>query len=293
MIPFALAFGLASWAAPGVSWLHAPPKSHQLVYLTVPSGIDIYDATAHEQFPVGQIIPPNDGGGGEMYVDDDEDLYLSDGGILGYHRGALLPFVHYVDPNMYVGAICGTGTGTLFAIDGPTKGYAPADTVEIYQPGHRRPIQTLYDANASGDLQNCAADSSGDLFVSYSMYFRGVGIDEFPAGSTNPVILQTFATGTVDYLALDAERNLLVSQWNNGRSAPFQVFAPPYNGAPIRTFGESQGSLAFDGSGKKLWTVGFEDAVEFDYASGHEKWYTAEVGSGDYFLLAVSPQLTP
>jgi hypothetical protein len=156
----------------------------------------------------------------------------------------------------------------------------------------RYPVGYLFEYNSTAGLQNCVADSTGDVFVSYQTA-AGTGIDEFPSGSTTPVTLQTFPVYHPVFLALDAQRNLLVLFGNYYAGQAMQVFAPPYTGSAVRSFGTSYGSMAFDGTGKHLWTVGFQDAAEFDYKNGREMWYTAETGNDAGTSLAVSPQLTP
>jgi hypothetical protein len=271
-----------------LSWMHPAAKDDQLVYVAATGYIYVYDATAKEQFPIGEIIPYNVNAF-NLYVDGSKDLYVNGGStILGYHRGASEPFTSYEDPNMGMISLCGTGDGTLFAPDGPLRYGAPSDTIEVFQKGHKRPVKTLYEYNATIQIGNCTADANGDVFVAYYGY-DGEAIDEFPAGSDYPVTLQTLGNYADYALALDAQLDLIL-----GAEGSLQVIAPPYTGPPIRTFGTTYGSFAFDGSGKHLWSTeegGY--AAEYDYAKGRQIWYTASLSSPGSLYLAVSPQLTP
>jgi hypothetical protein len=281
---FALALGFATGP-----WMRSAPKNHELVYVSFLGVVDVYDATARDQYPIGQLVGPGGAALGALYVDAHENLFVaSDTDIWGYHRGDLEPFEHLTD-TLPVIALCGTGAGTLFATDGPRFG-PPADTIEVYPPRHHKPAQTLYDYNALS-IGQCTADSSGDVFVGYENFADAIAVDEFPSGSVTPVTLQTFSQSYYGIPALDAERNLVLA--SAYQSPVFQVYAPPYTGSPVRSFGSGSGSLAFDGTGKHVWSLGTQNAVEFDYASGKPIWYTAELNGNSNLQLAVSPQLTP
>jgi hypothetical protein len=204
------------------------------------STVYVYDQTGKGQKPIGKIT-----GFGSVFglaVAPSGDLYVADltnQVIQVFHQGYDTPY------ETLTGATDPAGV----AIDTQGNVYANnwvGNEVYVFAAGSTTVTSTLVDNSSGGQSNFMAVDAAGDVVLDYP----GGQIDEFPAGSTTSIVLQTNA-GNTEGLAFDGQQNLVVSNSDIG----FQIYAPPYTGKATRTVKGrfKMQALAFTSDDSGLW----------------------------------------
>jgi hypothetical protein len=248
----------------------------------------IYSQTGYGQNPIGAIVGFAYPTG--LWVNTKGDLYVVDSfrsAIDGYRHGAIAPFTTLQDPNPPWDA-CGDDRGTIYVVDAGSSQGGPADTVEVYVHGAIYPRTKLVDPRAA-HMNSCMVDGAGDLFVSYATGSSGgAGVDEFPKGSTTPILL----VGGLDFapgIALTRNGNLVVNAATSS-SGQIVTYAPPYTGSPVGSFAYSgnAGGIALNRDERNVWLANStsEEAQEYTYPGGQLIDSTSKFDS--YFPYAVT-----
>jgi hypothetical protein len=216
-------------------------SSQPLLYITDGQYVYVYNEVGKGQKPIQTIGGFSDAFG--MAVAPNGDFYVADLGqqvVQVFHQGTTTPY------ETLTGAIEPAGV----AIDNAGNVYAnnwDGNEVYVWAPGYTTTTSTLVDqANPNGASNFLAVDAAGDVVVDYP----GGIIDEFPAGQTTAIEIQPSA-GVAEGMAFDGQQNLVVTNAGVG----FNVYAPPYTGAPARKVKgryEAQ-ALAFTSDDSGLW----------------------------------------
>ncbi len=238
-------------------------KGAQIVYIASFDGnfINVYaQAAAGNSPPIGKLtgsnglLYPNN-----IYVSPTGDLYVTSyyGYLMAYHEATLQPYMTWYD---------GTGASTYGVTTVGKRVYATQRATSVineYVPGTVNPIGTLHETNIT-KLFSIASDSKGDLFVDGLDASSNFLVDEFPAGSQTPKILQNLGNSGAypGGLAVDIKGDLLVGNLEYdylyyGDSNAIYTYAPPWNGSPVATATLSGWlpQFALSQDGQSLWVT--------------------------------------
>lgn len=249
-----------------------PPAGTPVVYVSEffnSEAVNIYLQSGKGQKPIGSITGFVEPSG--LAVDANGDLYVGDiqaNTISVFHQGQTTPY------RTLTGA-----TGVLgVAVDSQENVYAASTaspTVYVWAPGSTSPTSTLT-ASFEGGAGYVAVDAAGDVFVD-----SGTIIDEFPAGSTTPVVLRNDQGGGngAQGLALDSSQNLVAVSGSG-----IDVYAPPYTGKATEKLKSKDGigPIALNGDDSDLWYTDPTKlfAVQLTYPTLKKVESTKKLGRG-------------
>jgi hypothetical protein len=284
------------------SWMKPLGHPAPLLYLSdaYANVVNVYEESGNSQVPIGQIASFNEPQG--LWVTLNQNLWVANTNNLtlqAYHRGSFAPYRTLTDPNGYPAGVCGNNNKNLvYGLDILSLSDGNGQTINVYGKNDTSPSTVLIDSNSEA-LYECAVDSHGNLFVTLSNLLGYGEVDEFPRGSTTPVVLVSnlvYPIGiTIDkYDALavdDAEAN-----GPYGDSVIY-LYAPPYTGGPADSF-TTTGSIietALDHTQTHLWGADTKNLVaqEWSYPHGAFENETSSQGLQYPDGVAVSPAAKP
>lgn len=286
------------------SWLHKPKLATPLVYLSDAFGnvVNIYDQTGTNQSPIGQISGFNEPQG--LWVDINNNLWVVNTNtyqLFAYHRATITPFRTLSDPNGKPAGVCGNNNKSeVIATDIISNTGGDGQTINIYDRGATTPSTVLTDPNAS-DLYECAVDSHGNLFVTLSTvnYPYGGELDEFPKGSTTPVVLSTNFLYPIG-ITIDKYNAISVVDFE-GQDYPYYysskvyLFDPPYTQGPAYSYDVNNAAFieaALNKAQTQLWVANsINDPSAQSYSYPHGTFENATSSSGLKYPdgIALSP----
>jgi DNA-binding beta-propeller fold protein YncE len=262
----------------GAQVLYVANEQSAIVYLFSPSG--------KNQKPIGTITGFYQPEG--MAVDGNGDLYVADsqsptGSVFVFHAGQTTPYLTLTSVTNCCFGVAVDSQGNVYGADSNAAGPA---AIYVWAAGSTTPTSTLTPAfNASAHY--VAVDAAGDVFAS-----DGVSeIDEFPAGSTTPIVLRTDQTNA-EGLALDGSQNLVVANAGVG----FKIYAPPYTGKLSKElkFKHNVYALALNSTDSALWyadiTNGYATQLTYPALKKVESTKKGLIG-GDLKGIALYPAL--
>jgi hypothetical protein len=259
-----------------------PPAGTPVVYA---SGYDtgdvyIYSQAGKNQTPIGTIT-----GFGNPYgvaVDSSGNLYVADEvseTITVFHQGQGAPFETLTEPSPYynLASIALDSNNNVYALQG--------NTVTIWAAGSTTPTSSLT-AHFSGSSLNTAiaVDAAGDVYVGSN---QNGELDEFPAGSTEPVVVRTNNNkngwGPPVALSFDSQQRLIVvERIGDFKKSSIDVYAPPYTGKPIAK-GNSKAYIyaaTLNSDDSALWLSANANATQVTYPGVKKVESTKTYGAG-------------
>ncbi len=286
------------------SWLRHVKPATPLLYLSDSFGnfVNVYDAAGSNQSPIGQIAGFNEPQG--LWVDINQNLWVTNTNtqqLFAYHRATVNAFRTLSDPNGYPAGVCGNDNKSqVIAVDIISNSRGDGQTINIYNRGATTPSSVLTDPNASS-LYECAVDSHGNLFVTLSNvnYPYGGELDEFPKGSTTPVVLGTnflYPIGiTIDKYNAVSVADIYELYYSQYAYTTVYLFDPPYTGGPAYSYVVNSAAFiqtALNHAQTELWGANsFINLGAQGYSYPHGLFEDATSSSGLSYPdgIAVSP----
>jgi hypothetical protein len=266
-----------------------------VIYATDGSTVWIVPQSGKKQKAIGSITGLWDPAA--LAVDSSQNVYVANGGgggskyppagIYVYAPGSSIPsrvltgipapLWITVDANDNVYTDC---VGDVNCPDG-----GASNSVYVFTPGSSTYTSTLTDPNLPF-IAAIAVDATGDVFVDGGDGSRE--IDEFPAGSTVPIVVNSSVRSPYA-IAIDAQQNLVV--YDNFYDM-IEVYPPPYNEKKpkhkLKLKREVQG-LTLNSSDTALWYDTGTDVVQVTYPGFKKVENSAKLSHYDLGNLAASP----
>lgn len=210
--------------------------------------INVYPQKGSNQAPIGQLssglLSPQG-----MHVDARHRLWVANTNastVVGFKRGATAPFVTLKDPNYYPLQVAVNSQGTVYASNAEST-TGPPGNVTVWAKGHTKATATLTYGNFLIVL-GVGVDAHDNVFVSYIPTSGPPAMVEFPAGSQTgqPVNIQNANEGEMTF---DSSGNLVMETLQN----TLGVWAPPYDGSPLRTLQAFGNEPTLNKAERKVW----------------------------------------